>query len=608
MDLDVPRLVALMRRRDWSAQQLHLAAGEPSKRTINRWLAKALKKSGGKVRAQMSAIASVADALGVRPESLVVGARLDADIGVYRFLMLAASLGPRVYLPLIRRFGVRVTVDRVNRTGRWLSQAPADSPADCRFERWSMCENLLREGAALSPAQAKRALTWLEVLGLDVDAAPESHCLCAIALRRKDEAVVAGRAWMEHARRHGYLAEVRWVGERLLDLRGVPAAARREIALGTAEAMRWIGRLEDALRLLTDVTLDAPDRLAPDLEARLALELAQLRYAKGDIGAAIAETRRAEGVLAELEDTPLARALRTQAVMERLYFEESRGYVDAAARSLEALESLATSAPQEALSRFYRQLGVAAIDRGDVETALRHFHVGVDIALARADAREAGLGHMNLGITYSLAGDDGRAEDYFSEAVLNFDTAEAGPFTMGLVQLNYAEHELFRIRSEAARRRVRIAIDSLEHAGYHPSLLARCHMILSEAAALDGRYELAYQLGRVAYRHAVEGSSTIDQAMALAVCAAATNSPGRCAPLAASARRAMASLPEGRFTVARLEVERHLATAYHRCGDIDRGRAVLDALASAASASGATGIALRARRSLSPRRGTERPS
>ncbi|MGM0576505.1 MAG: hypothetical protein ACQEXJ_12320 [Myxococcota bacterium] len=572
--LKTRRLAQLMGERGWTAHRLHLMAGEPSKRTINRWLQRGQRTSDGIVPTEWRYVVAVADAMGVPAHELVDVAPAGEHHGAERFLRLAAGLGPRVYPDLMRTLGFPATLEEVNALGTYLEPVGGD-PEEWRFARWAHVEDILRDDTYLPKAFARKALAWAERQRLGVTDAPALHCLCAIALDDVEGAWEAGFEWMKAARRRGVLAETAWIGDRLRAIEGaderISIDVRAEVLFLLARALSLGGGAYRALDLLSDFSLSLPLRRRPVLRGRLHVELARVRSACGQVRAALEAAREAVESLSGLEEDSRVAQYLFEALMERTYLCERLGDFDDMADVMAAMGRLIRRPHGEPIARFYRLLGIGALVHGDVRAALEHFLTCLDVALAEGDMREAGVARLHIAIGFALTGDAERAQAYFEQAVAHVASGEAGPLLVATVHQNFGEFCLEQGRTAAARRHLRIALGQYAEAGEFASLEAVCHTLLAEVAVSEGDLTEARRLARLAHKQALVAENPLHEAQALSAYALAhLDDPVSAEEWGRAAMEILARIPDGFLVLDRVVVERRCAEARYRAsGDPD---------------------------------------
>ena len=593
--LDTRRLTAAMTDRSWTALQLHVAAGEPSKRTINRWLRAGARSRDGMATAQWGAVRAVAEALGVPASDLIDPASANPELELDRFFLAAAALGPQIHPGALARLGLAAQLEsgeaaaHVTRTHTGL-----------RFARWALCESLLDGGACLPEHALAPLQTWLSTEGPSPSEAPEIHCLVALHVGDSRRAQEHGLHWMRQAAARGAVGEVRWVGRRLLaacsPLEPV-TPTRCNIALLCARALRQSGKAQDAMGLLSELLLPMPAGPGTSDRARVHLELARLRYHCGDEARGLMEVHAAVACLDGLGPSPQIEPLRFEALLERLSLQQALSDPAGAAETLVMLHELTAQVPGAALSRFCRLQGISALDRGAVRDALDLFREAADVAAARDDRRDLELARLNMALCHALRGSIESARAYLSEVEEFLTGAEGDAFSMAITQLNFGELELDADRPEAALDRLEVALGDFERAGEYPALVSRVYQVRALALASLSRWERAHQEARTAFRHAVEAGSVVDRALALAVCAyTGPASPDPVTGLVDEARTLLAGLPPGSQVVARLDVDRISAAALIRAGEVPAGVAIAARVQWEASRLGLDALARRAAR------------
>lgn len=549
-----------MDRRNWSALQLERVCGQPTKRTINRWKKQAAGQTDFCVTVAYQSVVSVAEALGVAPEELLDANSMGQGSELGRYLNLAAALGPVLYPSLMNGLGLSSPIGPLLDEGLFVPMRSAPLEA-YRVVRWALCERRLAAGAELNVEEAGRARDWAGQRGLTPDVAPALHCMCALWAGESRDALVSGLMWMRRVEGEGRFSEVAWVGRRLLE---GPAARslmneRVEVALLCARAVRVIGDTRACIVVLTDVLFNYPAGLSPVLLARLHLGLAFARIHSGDVRGGLAAATVALDVL----DPTDGNDVRFRAMLEQLSCHYLLGDGDAVDETLAAIRRLIRKVPNAPVHRFSRTMGIAALERGDMDSALQHFHETVDMARVCRDQRAAGIGIVHVGIASALAGDYGSARTAFEQAVALFSSGEGGPFGMALVQLNFAELELDQLELAAVARRLTVAEAQLAEAGgAYPALFHRVHYLRAVASMAADDFEAAGQHAQLALRRAVESGVAMDTAVAFAVCAAASrHHPETAEGFAVTAEHTLAGQSAATYLPARYEVGRLCAFA-----------------------------------------------
>lgn len=586
-------LAQLLRERGWSAQQLHMMAGQPSKRAINRWLQRGKGAPGGLVISQFAYVDGIATALGVPVFALIDGGARDADAEGHErdhYLLVAAARGPRVYPDLMDDLGVAETGASLDPSDGTLVPTEDDDPRTLRFARWSYCEDLLGEGAWIPNAFARRATAWASRVGLDVKEAPELHCLCALALEDSDGALVAGLEWMRQATRRGVLAEAIWVGDRVLrdvvaDDDEVPGFdAFVEMSLLQARALRLSGSTQRALELLTELALSRARVRSRVLEARVMIELARVRDFCGLRRAALEASQEAVARLRGSDDDD-AREHLVQALMDTVYFADGLEDAGTAREAIEALGSAMRRPSSGTIARYYRLMGISALDRGSVRVALDQFLHAVDVAEADGDQREAGVGRLNIALAYALVGEARRARGYFEKSVAYVASGGPGPLAAAIVHQNFGEYLLEQGELVAAARHLEIAIGQYEEAGRYPSYTARCRALLAEVHIGRGDLALARRVAKKAYQSSLVAESALDEALALSVFARAhVDTPETAVSWVRVAEDRLATLEADTMVIPRFGVERRCAETRFLAGASDSPRRDLERLARRAGA------------------------
>ena len=587
-------LERLLHDRGWSAHQLHMVAGEPSKRAINRWLARGRGVPDGLVVTQWRYVEAVARALGANPAHLVDGGPHDDDGAGYeqnRFLKVAAALGPRVYPELMDDLGVATDHRDLDELDDYLVPLETQGPPAFRFARWSYCEDLLQEGGGWMPAAfARRAMAWARQVGLGVKEAPELHCLASLTLEDVHGAIVAALEWMRQAMRRGVLTEVIWVGERVLRSIDLGTAGLSsldvfvETALLQARALRLSGHPERSHVLLTDLALSSVALGSPLLEARVLIELARIRDFRGQRRAALETVETAVTKLEGVEgDT--AREHLVQALMDTVYFADAIGDAERSRAAIEQLRRAMRRPSTGTLARFYRMMGISALDRGDLRVSLDHFLNAVDVAEHEGDLREAGIGRLNIALAYRLLDEPTRARPYFEQSVAYVASAGPGPLATAIVHHNFAEFFLEQDQPDAGKRHLLIALAQYDEAGRYPAHTTRCRAMLAEVALAEGDVLEARKLAKAAYQSALVAESALDEALALAVYASAhIGQPDVARSWIRVAEERIASLGIDTMVIPRFGIERRCAEVRFRLADDRTTRRDLERLARRAKA------------------------
>lgn len=581
------RLAAEMERRGVTAARLAAIAGGPSRRTIYRWLSGGAAAADGLAPAEWAHVCTVARALRLQARDLVEVAPDAWDQDRERWVRLAAAFGPRVYPSLMRHLGFGMPLVRVNQAGDVIEPTPREvgEVTYHRFAQWSVCEAILRDQTLLPSAHARSGLEWAERMGLDLAAAPELMCLCALALGDEERSLEAALAWMRRALQGGSLLEARWVGARVLGTSDPSSSEpRAEIALLLAFVCSVSGDPRAAIGVLSDLVFPGGGALRGALRGRAHLELARAYHRIGQMPAALAEADAAAGALG-FDAQGEVRVYWFEALLERTHLLQEMGRVEAADEALEEVDRVVRTTPDAAVSRFYRLLGIGALDRGDVREAREHFETAVDIAEGRGNAREAGMGQCNVAIACALVGDDEEAKMRFEQALALVSGGDLGPTAIAIVHRNIAEFELDLGHYEGCRRLARIAMAGYEKGGQY-ALVSRCRAMVAEALAREGSSVEALVEARAAHRDAVEAGSVLDQALALAVSALASQGTGQADSLADAAERLLGSLPSVGQTIPRLAIARRCATARLRGPHRTRARQDLELLRNRAIALG----------------------
>lgn len=557
------RLSLFMDEKGLSASEIEQRGGEPTKRTINRWLLQGRRAVDGLVLTQLRYVATVAEVLDVDLDDLVEGAS-GAEPEEEPVLYVAASLGPLVYPDLLDHVGVPLPSPLPLDISDLLRPAIGHRHARYRFARWSLCEDILKSGAGLSQDTARLALSWARQHDLGPDGAPELYNACARALGQADVAWVTGLVWLRRAVQHGLLLEAAWVGERLLDPEILPETRaieeRVESVSLLVRALRLTGAAARALDVLTDLTIDLRLRESPLLLGRVYTDMARVR---NDLGQNEKGLELADRAIALLEEAgEVARPSSFEALLERAYLLQQGGRSDEADLVFESLDERVGAAPRSEIGRLYRVQGLAALDRGDIARALESFLEAVDLARSDGDLRGVGLGQLNVAIAWALLGDPEQARSAFDQSAAYVAGGEAGPFAVALVHRDLGQFHLEQGDATSSRRHLDIALAQFGEAGDYPTDRAWCHSFLAEAAALDGNVAECRRLVRLAIREAGTAGDPILTAMAYAVLALGSAAePETADAWATSAEAVLREVPKRLHVVQRIAVQRrcHMA-------------------------------------------------
>ncbi|MCB9730045.1 MAG: hypothetical protein H6744_10255 [Deltaproteobacteria bacterium] len=581
--LRADRLAELMEEGGWSPQRLHSIAGEPSKRSINRWLRQGSGSADGLVTTEWRYVTAVADALGVSPLELVDTAETASGGEIDRWLRLAAALGPRVYPGMLAHLGFHgVHVDDRG-SDAFLLRVEGAAVETYRFVRWTHCEDILKDDTWLPPEYARAALEWANEHGLTIEEAPELHCLANLAIGEAELAWRAGKAWMSEASRRNVQAEFVWVGERIVrspSPQGPDSAALEvDVRLSYARGLRLAGRPERGLEVLADVSLMTLVHRAPLMSARLAIELGRTRTATGRAGAALPHLDQAIAQLACAESNQETVDAMVDAHLARHHALQMQGDSAAAIAAHEALERYARAEPRVSVSRFYRQRAGAAFERGEIAAALSDYQAGLDAAMAESDLREVLMAQINVAIAHALLGHDEQARSYFEQSVASAASGEAGPLSVATINLNFGEFALEHGWFSAARRHLQVALQQSETAGDFPFLRSRSSVLLAETLAALGEVADARRAARDAYKDALLCQSPADEAMALvalALCHMKERDLALSWTDAAEAR--LDALPARSAYTVSARIRRRIAEVRHLLGATRTARASLERL------------------------------
>ncbi len=480
------------------------------------------------------------------------------------------------------------TETHVREDGYLIQDEDAD-PQTLRFARWSYCEDLLGDGAWIPVTFARRASEWAGRVGLDVKEAPELHCLCALALEDGDGALVAGLEWMRQATRRGVLAEAIWIGDRVLretvaedDVPGFDVFV--EMSLLQARALRLSGHTEKALELLTELALSRARVRSRVLEARVMIELARVRDFCGLRRAALEASEEAVQRLRGCDDAE-AREHLVQALMDTVYFADG---LEEAGRAREAIEALRVAMRRPAsgtIARYYRLMGISALDRGSLTVALDQFLNAVDVAEADGDLREAGVGRLNVALAYALSGDALRARGYFEQSVAYVASGGPGPLAAAIVHQNFGEFLLEQGDLTGAERHLGVAVGQYEDAGRYPSYTARCRALLAEVHIGRGDLAAGKRVAKKAYQSSLVAESALDEALALSVFARAhLDAPETAVSWVRVAEDRLATMEADTMVIPRFGVERRCAETRFLATAGDTPRRDLERLARRAAA------------------------
>ena len=567
-------LEASMAERGLSALGLFDLCGEPSSRTLHRWLQRGRGAPDGVVVTELRHVLPVAEALDLDLSDLLDDPAPEEGGADSRLLEVAAWLGPRVYPDLIDVLGVAGAAAAEAALQDCLMREPVEgqAPETWRFVRWSHCQDRLGDGARLPATFARQAMRWAERVGLGVREAPELHCLSAVALEDLGAACVAGLEWMRQALRRGVLPEAIWVAERVLrdvdpDVAEVEIDVYVEVALALARALRLNGHTQRALSRLTDLSLLCARVRSPVLQARVWIELGRVRDFCGQRRAALDVVEAAVRCLEGAEDEE-ARQHLVQALMDAVYFANGVGEVARARVAMERMREVMKRPAAGTAARIYRLMGGAALDRGEVPVALEHYLRAVDIAEADGDLRESGVGGLNVALAYALLGEAERARGYFERAVAYVAGGGPGPLAAAMVHLNAGLFFQEQGELESATRHLEIALSQLEEAGGHPAYVSRARAMAAETALARGEAGEARRLARLAYQSSLVAESALEEAHALAVHALThPDAPETALAWIRVAQERLAGLEDGTLVVPRFGVERRCAEARLLAGD-----------------------------------------
>lgn len=575
--LRATRLADLMRARDLSPAGLQKLVGSPTFSTIYRWMRRGRLAPDAIVGANEEHVRRVAEALEVDFGELVDEPVME-DVASERALRLAAALGPVVYPELLSALGAPMDPQMLESGGTRfivLGDHPQRDPR-WRFERWLDCQRLLEDDTELPALAARRAQRWVSEHG--VTKADEPALLHLIeAAAGEDAAWDAGLEWLRKADQKGPPAQAAWIGQRLLtSLDEQPLDLLVEVVLKTATALRRSGKSDRTRRVLSDALMRPRVLANPVAVGRLRIELARIYNVTGQIDSAIGEARLAETLLTASG----ANLSLSNAVQEHAFLLQRAGKIDDAAACLSRLESLLEADELPPAPRFYRLLGINALEHGQLCVARRRFEEAVRTAEAAGIVREAGLGTLNVALACALAGDDDAAEAWFKSAMLYAAGGDPGPLSVGLVHLNYGEYTLARGEPAAAVRLLEIGRDQIELSGSPPGLKGRCQILLAEACAALGQYDNARSYARAAHQGAIVADNPMYVAQALTAWALALgDEPGGALAWVEAALTELQSLPPDRHIVDRLGVERRCAEVRLRAGRTELAKQDLEALA-----------------------------
>lgn len=579
--LRTDRLAALMAEGGWSAQRLNSVAGEPSKRSINRWLQQGAGAADQLAVTEWRYVTSVAEALGVSPLELVDTAERAAGGEIDRWLRLSAALGPRVYPELLARLGFHgISLDEQHADAFLVPIEGCVTPA-YRFVRWTHCEEILRDDTCLPPSFARNALLWAASRGLNIEDSPELYCQTNLCLGNAERAWEAGHAWIKDAARRNVQAEALWVGERLI---ASPAPCspqgmntRIQVLLSHARSLRISGRAERAIEVLTDLSMLSAMGVEPLVRARIMIELAQSRTATGQAASvAVSLADDALATLATCEPSQGAVDATVNAYLSRYHALQMQGDTAAAVRSHDDLERYARSEPRVQMTRFFRLSATVAFEIGDIHGALAAYQSGLDVASAEGNMREVLLGQINVAISHALLGHTDAARRYFEQSVAAVAPGDSGPFDVATVHLNFGEFAWEQGWYPAARRHLQIATHQSEAAGSFPLLRSRSAMLLADTLSALGELPEARRWARDAYKHALLCQSPADEAAALVALAHCHLREREVALGWANAAEArLTGLPAQCGYMVTARIRRRIAEAHYR---LDLGRLALSPL------------------------------
>jgi tetratricopeptide (TPR) repeat protein len=568
--LRADHLAALMTQGGWTAQRLHLVAGEPSKRSINRWLKQGEGAADQLVVTEWRYVASIADALGVSPIELVDTAHRAAGAEVDRWLRLAAALGPRVYPELLARFGFYVSDISALGGGAFLAPLDEASVPSYRFVRWTHCEEILRDDTCLPRSMAAQALIWAAERGLSVTEAPEIYCQAHLRLGNADDAWHAGLAWVQSANRRNVQVEALWVGERLLasppPTSEAGQASRLRALLAHSRVLRLVGRPERGLDVITDLSIMAAGGMEPLLRAGILIELARNRSAVGQPpSVALLPIDEALELLGACEPSQEVVDAIVDAYVARYRALQMHGDTDGAIRSHEALDEYARAEPRVRMPRYFRTCAGVAFELGDMESALRGYRNALDVAVAEGNLREILHGQLNVAIAHALLGHTDVALRYFEQTVSTVAAGENGPPDVASVHLNFGEFAWEQGSYGAAKRHLQVAVRQCELAGNYALLSSRSAMLLADTLSAQGDTAEARRWARQAYKYALQCQSPPDEAAALIAMAHANPTDVKAAEGCASAAEArLEGLASRGAYMATARTRRRIAELRHR--------------------------------------------
>lgn len=590
--LRTDRLAALMAEGGWSAHRLNLVAGEPSKRSINRWLKQGAGAADQLAVTEWRYVTSVAEALGVSPLELVDTAERAAGGEIERWLRLSAALGPRVYPELLAHLGFdRISLGDQHADAFLIPIEGCVTPA-YRFVRWTHCEEILRDDTCLPPRFAREALLWAAARGLSLDDSPELYTQANLSLGQAEHAWEAGHAWIRDAARRNVQAEALWVGERLI-ASPIPTSpqgmsTRIEVLLSHARSLRISGRAERAIEVLTDLSMLSAMGVEPIVRARLLIELAQSRTATGQAASvAVALAEDALATLAGCASSQAAVDATVEAYLARFHALQMQGNTEAAVRSHADLDRYARGEPRVQMARFYRMSAAVAFEVGDIPGALTAYQNGIDVASAEGNMREVLLGQINVAIAHALLGHTEPARRYFEQSVAAVASGDSGPFDVATVHLNFGEFAWEQGWYDAARRHLQIATHQCEVAGSFPLLRSRSAMLLADTLSALGESSEARRWARDAYKHALLCQSPADEAGALVALAHChLREPEGALGWANAAEARLVGLPPQCGYMVTARIRRRIAEVRYRLGAGRNTVGALKALQAEARASG----------------------
>lgn len=254
-------------------------------------------------------------------------------------------------------------------------------------------------------AEARHAAWFASRVGT-ADEIPDLRVAVERAWQRGDTATAArvGAAAQRALLAAGPIAEAVTLGERLLAIPDLDPALRRVMSATQAQALRALGRFDDALAVVEGALRAHPS-------ARLYVDRANLHTARGDVAAARRDLAAADALATDERDR--VRILAASCLASRA---EGR-LAEAAEAYAPVIAALERSGDAHELALASNTLGVLWLDLHRHAEARRCFERSIAAAARCQDRRAEALARMNLGLVETAEGRAQGARDQTQAAL-----------------------------------------------------------------------------------------------------------------------------------------------------------------------------------------------